>query len=618
MREQQREYVRMERRSLFAISIILLLAFLGLIGVSVYSNLRLQACHETQTKANRLLLSWDEFENSTKELFLTYNVAQARAEWLTAKHRFEEDFQAFLECPVMLGIAEEDIDFHIDVTTIRTRWSVVLKRFQEAQGQLETYLATKRSHLNSGNLLVNFGVDWERATHSVDLVNVLSGLRGCVSPAVHRFSQPLASISQRVADRMNVQTKRLRFNSVLLSFLILGIAGLLVVYRMAEMAAGKELVRRHAEELSVEVEERKRAAGLLRSERDKLQSVLNAMGDEMFIVDREFTLEYHKELQGKPHDAPIGSKCFQWLGVSDVPCGCCKAQEAIASGQMQHMETVLDGGRNYEIVFSPFSDANLGVKVVVLMRDITEKKRIEQEAVRTAHLASIGELAAGVAHEINNPINGIINYAERLESQAEKQGLDADIPIQIIKEGDRIGQIVKKLLSFASEREETFSSVCVETVLKDSLALVNKQIASSGVHLRSDLPPDLPMIRARSREIQQVFLNILSNARHALNQKYPGAHDKKVLEIRGRTIQRDGQRFVRVVFHDSGIGIPENVMDKICEPFFSTKAKGEGTGLGLSISHGIITSHGGKLAFESTAGKYTNVVVDLPVSENQV
>ncbi|MBW2597306.1 MAG: DUF3365 domain-containing protein [Deltaproteobacteria bacterium] len=250
---------------------------------------------------------------------------------------------------------------------------------------------------------------------------------------------------------------------------------------------------------------------------------------------------------------------------------------------------------------------------IVNLRDITEKKRLRAEAMRAGHLASLGELAAGVAHEINNPISGVIGYAEVLKDKFEEQGQDDDIPKKIIKEGERIAEIVKNLLSFARDRKEEHSPANATDILSDALGLVEKRIIKDGIKFSINIPDNLPKVKVRSKEIQQVFLNIISNARYALNQRYPEPHEDKIFEINGKIAEIQGQKYVRLIFFDRGIGMPGNIVNRISDPFFSTKPPGEGTGLGLSISHGILKNHGGRLWFESVEGEYTKVVVDLPV-----
>jgi len=252
-------------------------------------------------------------------------------------------------------------------------------------------------------------------------------------------------------------------------------------------------------------------------------------------------------------------------------------------------------------------------KTSELEKQLTERSRIEAEAVVTAHLASLGELAAGVAHEINNPINGIINYAQLLKDGVVAHGDPNRLTDGILKEGERIARIVKNLLAFARQDSDFEGRVMIPQVLEDALSLMERQIRRDGVDIRIHLAADLPEVRGHPHQIQQVFINLMSNARYALNKRFPDEHAEKILEISGKQLEKDGNRIVRIVFRDNGTGIPKNMLSHLCEPFFSTKPKGEGTGLGLSISHRIMTDHGGRLAFESVEGSYTKVILDFPV-----
>jgi signal transduction histidine kinase len=135
-----------------------------------------------------------------------------------------------------------------------------------------------------------------------------------------------------------------------------------------------------------------------------------------------------------------------------------------------------------------------------------------------------------------------------------------------------------------------------------------------GISLKLDVPLGLSKVNVASQQIQQVFLNILNNARYALNRKYPGKDDGKRLEITGEEVMVEGVPYVRIIFHDSGAGINSGILDKVMNPFFTTKPTGKGTGLGLSISHGIVKDHGGRLSIESIEGEYTKVTVDLPLA----
>jgi signal transduction histidine kinase len=243
---------------------------------------------------------------------------------------------------------------------------------------------------------------------------------------------------------------------------------------------------------------------------------------------------------------------------------------------------------------------------------------MQTETMRAGHLASIGELAAGVAHEINNPVNSIINFAQIMIDEAKKGETYTDeIPTRIIKEGDRVASIVSSLLSFARDNEKEKKPIDIPQVIEEVLALTETQILKDGINLNVDFPENFPRVLADFQQIEQVFLNILNNARYALNQKHATAHPDKNLIIHGTEETIDDTPFVMVTFLDYGTGIPSAILDKIYNPFFSTKPSGIGTGLGLAISHGIITDHGGKLIFDSKFEEYTKVAVQLPaIPEN--
>jgi PAS domain S-box-containing protein len=250
-----------------------------------------------------------------------------------------------------------------------------------------------------------------------------------------------------------------------------------------------------------------------------------------------------------------------------------------------------------------------------IVEDITERKLAEAEAIRASHLAALGELAAGVAHEINNPINGIINYSQLLANKYKKGSREHDITTRIIKESDRIANIISNLLSFARDRREDKHPVHIHDIMSETFALIETQLEKDGIKLILDIPTKIPIINAQPQQIEQVFLNIISNARYALNQKYPGVHKDKILEIHCNKTSITKNPYIRVTFYDRGTGIPSAIHKKIINPFFSTKTGNQGTGLGLSISHGIISDHGGKLSISSVEGEFTRVTIDLPVEK---
>jgi len=607
--------IKLKSRNLFIYGIFLFFSLGILLTVSVFSNLRLQTFNETHSIANNLLLNWTKVEILTRKMFMTYELKKNRKAWMVVINQFQNDFQAFINSSITLEIIKENTNFQHDAAMIEMYWEVIHTRLKNADKSLTKLLEEDIEDLNSGNLLVDYGEDWHTGQYSENLIAAIEDLRLCLTLSHDSFTKSLSQVSHYVAENIQTQIKRLYFSTLLLIVFIFGSIVIFIMYRLMEMAQSSEASQKHASELLNEIEVRKHAEELLQSEREKLYGVLNAMGEGMYIVNRDFNIEYQNATLDKTYGKVNEERCFNKYAKSDNPCKYCLVQKTIESGEIQQTEASLDDGRSFEFIYSPFIDVDGNPKTIILWYENTEKKRIEAEVMNTSHLASIGELAAGVAHEINNPISGIISVAEILKDLYQEKEHGNELLDRIIKEGDRIAKIVNNLLFFSRNRQKIYLPTHVHNILTDSFGLLERQITKEGINLIFSLPSKLPKIKVQSQEIQQVFLNLISNARYALNNKKFQKDDKyKILEIRGQLIDDEVGTFVRVIFYDKGIGIPKNMIGQICNPFFSTKPRGKGIGLGLSICHGIIKSHGGRLKFQSISGEYTKVIVDLPVA----
>ncbi len=276
-------------------------------------------------------------------------------------------------------------------------------------------------------------------------------------------------------------------------------------------------------------------------------------------------------------------------------------------------------GDSFPVALS-LSEMHLGAKriFIVMVRDITIDEQRRDEALRTGQLAAIGELAAGVAHEINNPVNGIMNYSQVLLDEAEdlKNSIFPDILKRIISESERVAAIVSNLLSFARQRDEMVEDVNIRNVIDDCVTLLHYQLDKDGISIELEIPEDLPCLKGNPKQLHQVFLNLLTNARYALNQRYPASDTNKRIEINCLKITVDGRPFIRTTCTDHGVGIPQDTIDKIFDSLFTTKPPGEGTGLGLSITKGLVRDHQGQLTLESVPNDHTTAIVDLPVDSN--
>jgi signal transduction histidine kinase len=308
------------------------------------------------------------------------------------------------------------------------------------------------------------------------------------------------------------------------------------------------------------------------------------------------------------------------LGVSQQDCinqdvGELFPTDIHSSGESELIiQTPKGQPRPVAVSFTPLATG--GEEVMIMsMRDLSPRKKLEAEReemqrqlYQSSKLASIGELSAGVAHEINNPLNGVINFAQLLKdeetprSEFEQQMIDG-----IIDEGERIAKIVRGLLTFARADTHELRHVHFADSINTSIALFGRQFEKDGITVEIDLEPDLPLVRADGSRLRQVVVNMISNAHQALKAKPADSDERKIFRISAR---RTGET-VRVEFYDNGVGIRREDLGKVFDPFFTTRRETGGTGLGLSVSFGIIRDFGGTIKVESEEGKFTRFIVNL-------
>lgn len=380
------------------------------------------------------------------------------------------------------------------------------------------------------------------------------------------------------------------------------------------------------EQLKEEIIERKAAVEALQKSENKYRNLsqefdalLNGIPDNLIQLSPDLKMMWVNKAAaavfGKDVSDLTGQYCYSRCCNIFSPCENCPTLRSFNSGKEETAEISTSEGQIWDIRAFPIRDESEKVKSVIeLARDITEKVNLQAGSTRTRHLASLGELAAGVAHEINNPINNILNYAQILIDEFEEEKRDSDVARRITKDADRIATIVRSLLSFARIRKEEKSFIYLHEIISDMLSLTSAQIRKDGINLKVNIPSEPIRIPVHPQQIQQVFLNIISNSRYALNEKYPGTHENKILDISYEEITLNNKPHVRIIFNDCGTGISNDIIDKIINPFFSTKPNRIGTGLGLSISHGIISEHGGKLMINSVEGEFTRITIDLPTT----
>lgn len=243
-----------------------------------------------------------------------------------------------------------------------------------------------------------------------------------------------------------------------------------------------------------------------------------------------------------------------------------------------------------------------------------QREELEVQLRQTQKLDSIGSLASGVAHEINNPLMAIINFAHVIHDQPEDTEINREFAGYIVREGERISKIVNNLLTFSRQQKDPMTPCALGPVIEDTVTLSSQMLKKSDIHLEVDIPGDLPPVLCSRNQMQQVFLNLLTNSRDALLTGENDRKNERRISIRGTTQQQADTQWVVIHLEDNGNGIPAEHMSRIFDPFFTTKQTGKGTGLGLSVSYGILKEHGGRLNAHSREGEGTRMEVWLPVA----
>ena len=252
-------------------------------------------------------------------------------------------------------------------------------------------------------------------------------------------------------------------------------------------------------------------------------------------------------------------------------------------------------------------DGNNFTGIDMMLRDVTNRRRMEKHLAQTEKLAAIGQLASGVAHEINNPLGVIKCYADLMAKEVEQNAQTiGDIRI-IQKHTDQCKSVVEALLNFARVSESKMVRCDIRSCIEDVFKVVSPQLQKDHITVRKELADKLPHVTIDPQKIKQVLMNLILNARQAMP-------DGGMITVRSQWHSADEMVVVEVI--DNGIGIGEKNIDHIFEPFFSTKGKQKGTGLGLSISYGIIQQHQGELRVVSQPGAGSRFTISLPSKDN--
>jgi PAS domain S-box-containing protein len=371
-------------------------------------------------------------------------------------------------------------------------------------------------------------------------------------------------------------------------------------------------------QLHAEIAERERAEAALAQLNRRHRLILDSAGEGIYGIDLTGRTTFVNPAAARM----LGWEVEELLGqlIQEIVChttrdgtpyshDTCTILAACRDGVVCHVPEDVFWRRDgtsflVEYVSTPIREHDRPTGAVVIFKDITERKQIEREMQTADRLAMVGQLASGLAHEIGTPLNIIGGNAELLRMELRARQCDTGEVDAIIQHADRITRLIQQLLTFARAKEQPLATLAVHEPLANSLSLLETRFNRQGITIILEVSSDLPYIRGRAEQLEQLFLNVLVNAWHAM----PGGGTLTI------TAGVTPDQKLRLSFRDTGTGMSAEVLARVFEPFYTTKGE-HGTGLGLAICKQIIDGHQGTISLQSTPGVGTTVIVELPQAD---
>jgi PAS domain S-box-containing protein len=335
------------------------------------------------------------------------------------------------------------------------------------------------------------------------------------------------------------------------------------------------------------------------------QSIIDAIKDYLFVLDNNYrilrTNKAFANLFGKEPADIIMTRYYELYGLTEPHEWCLvpKDKKKLDPGSVERKINDSVCLISYFPIFHEKNNA-----VVYIMKDITETRRLKDQIYHMDKLSSLGTLTSGVAHEINNPLTGIIGYTEMLLMK-DQDDVSKKYLKNIYDSAIRCKKIVENMLTFSRQKTSHKSSENINDIIDKTIELHEYWLKSNNIEIIRNYH-EVPYIDVDRQQLQQVILNLIINAEHAISES--GIRGR----IELRTEYNNKIKTVIITVSDNGIGMPREILPKIFDPFFTTKPVNVGTGLGLSIAHGIITEQGGTIEAESEPGKGTSFVITIP------
>jgi len=359
-----------------------------------------------------------------------------------------------------------------------------------------------------------------------------------------------------------------------------------------------------------DVTDPKRAQETLARSEARYRHLVESASDAIVTLDANgrFTTVNHaaENISGYRREELVGQWFAPMLPDDDLPKALGHFQQALA-GETGLFETQFyrkDG--ETRIISVTYSTPQKDEEVLCLIRDVTDQKMLQEQLIQSEKMSAIGQLVSGVAHELNNPLAGISAFAQLLLAEKRFPPDQRTAAETIYSEARRASRIVQNLLTFARQHKAEKVPTAINQVLDDTLELRGYELRVRGIDVRREYDDTIADTMADAHQLQQVFLNLITNAEQAMEQR-DGHHHRLTVSTR-----RNGDA-IRIEVEDTGGGIPANLIERIFNPFFTTKPTGSGTGLGLSISLGIVREHEGRIWAENVASTGARFIVELPI-----
>ncbi len=359
------------------------------------------------------------------------------------------------------------------------------------------------------------------------------------------------------------------------------------------------------------------------SESEK-QAILEGFPGILCLFATDEKLIWANEKVRELSEDPIGKTCHELFCRRCQPCKSCAVPKSLLSGKTQttiqqfELQTCSGEERVYELTGTPVRDNHgLIVSVVVIGRDVTEKMRLEKQLRHTQKMEAIGTLAGGIAHDFNNILTPIMGYSEIIRLKFMRNANADEVVLEyldgILRAAKRAKSLVEQILTFSRASEQKESLLYIQPIVKEALKLMRVTIPST-ITIVEDIEEKCGIVSVDPVQIHQILMNLCTNSAHAM----AGNHGTLSVKLERDRVDSSGKGWLKLTVADTGCGIPAETLDRIFEPYFTTKEKSRGTGMGLALVHGIISRMGGRIEVQSKVGRGTTFEIYLPVSSKRI